>query len=308
MRPDSVDLVFLDPPFNISKPYESLEFDDRYDPEFYKGLCRTWVLECIRVLRPGGALFVYHLPRFLIDLGGWLNSLHLVQYKAWIALKMKSGFPIRGRIHPAHYGLLYYTKTGGEPTFNVVRQRSPKCRKCGALVRDYGGYRGKYSKYEYQGDIWVQISDFWEDSRPASHDKLRHIRMNELPLQIPERVILLATNPGDVVLDCFAGGGSTLHAAEQHGRNWIGVDIASYKSSLQRIKTFLDARETALPNKKVQACFTREFVQAALKIDPTSRRRPIKRVKALPVAVGDKFKSKSRIFGLNIAANGVHPN
>src|SRR5260370_3062260 len=32
MRPDSVDLVFLDPPFHISKPYESLEFDDRYNP------------------------------------------------------------------------------------------------------------------------------------------------------------------------------------------------------------------------------------------------------------------------------------
>ncbi|PYJ34056.1 MAG: hypothetical protein DME88_06515 [Verrucomicrobia bacterium] len=55
MLPDCVDLVFLDPPFNISKPYDSSEFDDRYDPEFYKGLFRTWVLECIRVLRPGGA-------------------------------------------------------------------------------------------------------------------------------------------------------------------------------------------------------------------------------------------------------------
>ena len=296
MRPESVDLVFLDPPFNIRKPYDLAAFDDKYDPEFYKGLCRTWILESIRVLRPGGALFIYHLPKFLIDLGGWLNALHLVRYRAWIALKMKSGFPIRGRIHPAHYGLLYYTKAGGESTFNVVRQRSPKCRKCFALVRDYGGYLDKYAKYKHEGDMWVQISDFWDDTRPASHDKLRDTHMNELPLQVSERAILLASKPGDVVLDCFAGGGSTLHAAELHGRKWIGVDIASYKSSLQRIKTFMDPEETALPSKRLQGCFTNELIRAALTIEPKSRSRPIKRVKALAEASGDKFKSKSRIF------------
>jgi site-specific DNA-methyltransferase (adenine-specific) len=306
MKPDSVDMVFLDPPFNLSKPYDLAEFGDRFGPEFYRGLCRTWLLECIRVLRPGGALFVYHLPKFLIDLGGWLNALHLVEYKAWIALKMKSGFPIKGRVHPAHYGLLYYVKSGGKATFNVVRQPSPKCRKCRALVRDYGGYRDKYSKYEFEGDVWVQISDFWEDSRPASHDKFRNTKTNELPLQIPERAILLATKTGDVVLDCFAGGGSTLHAAEQHGRYWIGVDIASYKSSLQRIKTFLDAREASAPPKRLQECFTRDFVRAALTIDPESRSRPIKHVKPFKKRSGDKFKSKSRIFGTESSGNGSH--
>ena len=65
--------------------------------------------------------FLYHLPVWLIDLGAWLNSLQAVEYKAWIALKMKNGFPIRGRIHPAHYGLLYYVKAGGKPTFNRIR-------------------------------------------------------------------------------------------------------------------------------------------------------------------------------------------
>jgi DNA modification methylase len=296
MRPNCVDLVFLDPPFNIRKPYDLAEFDDDYGPEFYKGLCRTWILESVRVLRPGGALFIYHLPKVLMDLGAWLNSMHLVRYKAWIALKMKSGFPIRGRIHPAHYGLLYYTKADGQATFNVVRQRSPKCRKCGALVRDYGGYRDKYLKYEHGGDLWVQISDFWDDTRPASHDKLRDTHMNELPLQIPERAILLASKPGDVILDCFAGGGSTLQAAEQHGRNWIGVDIASYRSSLRRIKAFLDSDESATPTKRLRQCFKAEFTRAALTINPKARNRPIREAHALKDVSGDTFKSKSKIF------------
>lgn len=308
MRANSVDLVFLDPPFNIGKAYDSADVEDDVRPEIYKGLCRSWILEAINVLRPGGALFIYHLPKFLIDLGAWLNSIHLINYKAWIALKMKGGFPIRGRLHPAHYGLLYYVKALGQPTFNVVRQRSPRCRKCKELVRDYGGYLAKYSKYRDGGDLWVQISDFWDDTRPASHDKLRETRMNELPLQIPERAILLASQPGDVILDCFAGGGSTLQAAEENGRKWIGIDVASYKSSLQRIKTFLDSRETSVPNKRLASCFTPEFIRAVLTIKPRAGGRPIKKARPLKNKSGDRFKSKSRSFGEPFAKNGSTDN
>lgn len=188
LRTDSVDLAFLDPPFNLGKDYKVADFSDAMATEVYRGWCRTWLLEVIRVLRPGGALFLYHVPAWLMDFGAWLNERNIVHYKAWIALKMKSGFPIRGRIHPAHYGLLYYVKRDGVPTFNVARVRSPKCRECGELIRDYGGYRKKYRRFEDQdGDLWVQLSDFWEDTRPASHEKARENRINELPLQIPER-------------------------------------------------------------------------------------------------------------------------
>src|SRR5205809_3315902 len=126
MLDGSVDLIFLDPPFNLRKNYNVRHFSDSLHVELYKGWCRTWLVECIRVLKPGGALFLYHLPKSLMELGAWLSSLDTLQYKAWIALKMKSGFPIKGRIHPAHYGLLYYVKKGAQPTFNVVRQRSPR--------------------------------------------------------------------------------------------------------------------------------------------------------------------------------------
>lgn len=296
MRNDSVDLVFLDPPFNLQKTYNVRKFHDRFDHEFYKGLCRTWILECIRVLKPGGALFIYHVPTWLMDLGAWLNSLHTVEYRAWIALKMKNGFPIKGRIHPAHYGLLYYVKSGKASKFNVVRQRSPKCRKCSKLIRDYGGYRHKYKKFEADGDLWVQISDFWEDTRPASHEKLRGKTINELPLMIPERAILMATKQGDVVLDCFSGGGSTLHAAELHKRYWIAADVEHPRASLRRIKTFLDYSETQKPSSRIQKCFTQEFTTDVLTVKPRLRNRPIKKVTVLSKLTEDKFKSKSRLL------------
>jgi site-specific DNA-methyltransferase (adenine-specific) len=296
MKAGSVDMCFVDPPFNLSKTYDTKKFPDKFDTEFYRGLCRTWLLECVRILRPGGALFLYHMPKWLIDLGAWLNSVSGLEYKAWIALKMKSGFPIKGRIHPAHYGLLYYVKANGPVTFNVVRQRSPRCRNCGELIRDYGGYRGKYQKYQRDGDLWVQVSDFWEDTRPASHDKLRDNSVNELPMQIAERAILMTTNPGDVVVDGFAGGGSTLHAAGKHGRMWIGADLGNCESSLRRIKTFLAAEETDVPGKRVRSCFTAEFVKAALSSKARGKARPYRRVKSLPASDSDRFKSKSHVF------------
>lgn len=263
MRQGSVDLVFADPPFNLGKRYEDPGVSDQYHDEAYRGWCRTWMLEAIRVLKPGGALFVYHWPKWLMDFGAWLNGVPDVEFRSWIALKMKNGFPIRKRLHPAHYGLLYFTKRGAEPTFNVVRSKSPTCRKCGELLRDYGGYRDKYRKYEdSEGIPWIQISDFWEDTRPAVYDKARDHEINELPLQIPERAILLATNPGDLVLDCFAGAGSTIHAAERTGRYWIAGDLGESEATLRRIATFWGTKEKGTVPKKIAMSFTKKFRDA----------------------------------------------
>jgi site-specific DNA-methyltransferase (adenine-specific) len=266
IRENSIDMAFADPPFNLGKEYDTDSFIDNWETEAYRNWCRAWLLELTRVLRPGGALFLYHWPKWLIDLGAWLNTLPAIEYKSWIALKMKSGFPIKGRLHPAHYGLLYYVKRGAKPTFNLVRHISPVCRHCGKLIRDYGGYRKKFNRFEDENGIpWIQVSDFWEDTRPARQDKARQNQINELPLHIPERAILIATNPGDVVLDCFAGGGSTLHAAQIHGRLWIGGDITDNLSALRRIATFFGTDEAYNLNERLERCFTENFNKSVIK-------------------------------------------
>jgi site-specific DNA-methyltransferase (adenine-specific) len=213
---------------------------------------------------------------------------------------MKASFPVRGRIHPAHYGLLYYVKSGALPTFNVVRAKSPTCRKCGKLIRDYGGYKRKYDKYkDNEGNTWVQISDFWEDTRPARHrEKFHDKKINELPIQIPERAILMASRPGDVVLDCFAGSGSTLHAAQHHNRFWIGGEFGEPVAALRRIKTFFGAAESGRPASRVMDCFTSNFKASVIAPYIKERSRPISRVKALseaPLSL-DKYAGKSRTF------------
>ena len=300
IRAKSIDLVFVDPPFNLGKDYQVAEFNDAMGSEMYRGWCRTWILELIRVLRPGGSFFLYHLPAWLMDFGAWLNVTELLEYKSWIALKMKSGFPPRGRIHPAHYGLLYYVKGGAPTTFNVVRAKSPVCRMCGELVRDYGGYKQKYDKYkDKEGNTWVQISDLWEDTRPArQQEKFHDKKINELPIQIPERAILMASNPGDVVLDCFAGSGSTLHAAQHHGRYWIGGEFGEPISALRRIKTFFGPAESGAPPPRIMDCFTSNFRTSVILPYLKEASRPISTVNTLSKASlsGDRYAGKSKVF------------
>jgi site-specific DNA-methyltransferase (adenine-specific) len=302
MKKESVDLVFADPPFNLGKDYKVKGFNDRsLNEEEYRGWCRTWLIELTKVLKPGGALFLYHWPKWLMDLGAWMNTISTLEYRSWVAVKMKAGFPIKGRLHPAHYGLLYYTKKGAEPTFNVVRSKSPTCRKCGELLRDYGGYMKTYERFtESNGSLWVQISDFWEDTRPARQEKSRESRINELPMQIPERAILMATNPGDIVLDCFAGGGSTLHAAHMSGRNWIGSELGIPTAALRRLGTFIGVEEDSHPSRKILNCFNERFRNEILHVK-SSKNRPVRKIELLgrPDAE-EKYASKSKVISISI--------
>ena len=66
----------------------------------------------------------------------------------------------------------------------------------------------------------------WDDIDPVnSQSKERVNYPTQKPEELIERIILSVTNPGDIVLDCFAGSGTTLVAAEKLNRRWIGCDI-----------------------------------------------------------------------------------
>lgn len=299
IRSDSIDLVFADPPFNLGKDYKTDSFSDLVAVETYRLWCHLWILELIRVLRPGGSLFLYHLPKWLMDLGSWMNTLPWLEFRNWIAVKMKSGFPIRGRLHPAHYGILYFTKRGADLTFHVVRSKTPICRHCNREIRDYGGYREKYKKYEDEDGVpWIQVSDFWEDTRPASQDKTRDIRIMELPLHIPERLILMASNPGDTVLDIFGGAGSTYHAAQLNGRRWIGCEIGDVSPVLSRIKTFFGLEKRSRISRDLSTHFQADFIKKQVadyvrdhRTDEFDQISPQKITKSM-----QRYVSKSRVL------------
>ena len=259
LKSNSIDCIFADPPFNLGKNYGSNKVTDQLPEEKYLEWTHCWLSECARVLKPGGSLFIYHVPKWLVQISNYLNRLENLDFRHWIAIKMKNGFPVRGRLHPAHYGLLYYTKQGRKKKFHIVRVPSPVCRHCGELIRDYGGYRKKY-KTNNQNIPLIQLADIWDDVSPNIHRKSRPKTINELPLVIPERAILMSTNKGDIVLDPFAGGGGTLSVAEINGRYWIGSELGTTTHASRRIlmETKLLKKEVEPPNKIRNIFITKE--------------------------------------------------
>jgi site-specific DNA-methyltransferase (adenine-specific) len=216
MRAESVDCVFADPPFNLGKDYKN-GFNDQLQHEHYFEWCRAWIARCARVLKPGGAFFLYATPELAIRFAAFMNE--QLTFRHWIALTMKGTYSRGKKLYPAHYALLYYTR--GEPkTFNRLRLPIPTCRHCGGEIHDYGGHRDKLNP------AGLNLTDFWDDTSPNRHAKFK-VRpgVNELKLTIPERAILISTEPEDLVLDPFGGGGSTFQACERHNRCWIGSEL-----------------------------------------------------------------------------------
>ena len=213
IKTGSVDCIFTDPPFNLGKDYGT-EFVD--ENENYDGWCNAWIREGVRILSDGGAFFIYCMPSIAVRLVGEMNR-HL-DFRHWIALTMKGSYPRGNRLYPAHYALLYYTK-GIPRVFNHLRTPIQTCRHCNGEIKDYGGHR------KMLNPLGLNLTDFWEDTSPNRHAKYKVRKgVNELKIIIPERAILMSTNPNDVVLDPFGGGGSTYQACEINKRKWIGIE------------------------------------------------------------------------------------
>jgi site-specific DNA-methyltransferase (adenine-specific) len=212
------DTVFADPPFNLGKEYGK-NTDDLRSDEGYLIWCRAWLAECVRVLKPGGAIFVYNLPKWNIPLGSFLTEQGL-EFRHWIAVEISACLPIPGRLHPSHYSLLYYTK-GKPKTFRRIRTPILTCRHCGGEIKDYGGHRGAMNP---KG---VTLKDVWTDVPPVRHWKFKSKgrRANALSTKILDRVIEMSSLPGDLVLDPFGGSGTTFAVCEAKHRHWIGTEI-----------------------------------------------------------------------------------
>jgi len=216
VRDGVIDTVFADPPFNLGKEYGKKSNDLRPD---YLKWCYEWLGECVRVLKPGGSLFVYNLPKWNIPIGAFLSEQGL-EFRHWVAVEISACLPIPGRLHPSHYSLLYYTK--GKPnTFRRIRTPILTCRHCGKDIKDYGGHR------KAMNPNGVTLKDVWTDIPPVRHAKFKSgdRKANALSTKLLDRVVEMSTVPGDVVLDPFGGSGTTFAVCEARHRHWLGIEL-----------------------------------------------------------------------------------
>nr|WP_246400312.1 site-specific DNA-methyltransferase [Rhizobium metallidurans] len=212
----TVDLAFADPPFNLGKAYTS-KINDSLASHEYVAWCKQWLDEMIRVLKPGGAMFVYNLPKWNLPLGAYVGE--KLTFRHWITVDIKYSLPIKGRLYPAHYSLLYFIKGDRPAIFHPDRLPVPCCKHCGGELRDYGGYKDKMNP------LGVSLTDVWSDIPPVRHAKYKKRDANGLSLKLMDRIVSMATDPGSLVLDPFGGSGTTYVAAELTGRRWIGSEL-----------------------------------------------------------------------------------
>lgn len=227
---NSIDLAFADPPYNLDKMYNS--YDDKKRETLYLDWCNTWLKEYIRVLKPTGSLFLLNLPKWAIYHANFLDQyLFFQNWIVWDAISEP-----RGKLMPSHYALLFYTKHPSDFTFNnesISKIDAPIFCLRASCIKE---------RKKQAIDPKVPLTDIWWDIHRIKHKKERDPHPCQLPEKLMERIILLTTNEGDIVLDGLCGTGTTPIVAAKLRRRYIAIDIdKNYveitKKKLEEIKT-----------------------------------------------------------------------
>lgn len=209
---NSIDCIFADPPFNLNKKYNS-HIDKLVETE-YLDWCKLWIDECLRVLKDSGFIFLHNIPKWLTFYANFLN--YKAVFRHWISWDAMTA-PMGKTLQPAHYGILFYSKTNDRSKFNEIRYPHKRDRK-GGLIKDYGGKKNILHPF---GPL---CSDVWTDIHRIRHSKYRDEHPCQLPIHLLERIILMSSEENDIILDPFMGTGTTAIASKRLGRNFIGFE------------------------------------------------------------------------------------
>lgn len=244
LETESVSLIYLDPPFFTQKTHSSRLRDQKKDFSFkdiwssdreYATFLRLRLKEMWRVLSPTGSIFFHcdrnasHIARFLLNdvFGSEFFQAEIIwSYRRWSNA--------RKGLLPAHQNIYYYTKSA-EFVFNtILNGYSPSTNVDQILQKRERDATGK-AVYQTDsagnpipngGKKGVPLRDVWDIPYLNPKAKERVGYPTQKPLLLLERIIKLATNEGDTVLDPFCGSGTTLVAAKLLGRNSLGIDTS----------------------------------------------------------------------------------
>jgi DNA modification methylase len=232
MEAGSVDLAFADPPFNIGYEYD--KYHDRQDPDDYVAWSRAWIGEVHRVLKPGGTFWLAIGDEFAAELK--VAAQHQVGFatRSWVVWYYTFGVNCTKKFSRSHAHLFHFVKDENNFTFN---SEDPQVRVPSARALVYADKRANPAG-RLPDDTWVlrpqdlsdgfqPTDDTWYYARVAGTFKERQgFHGCQMPEQLLGRIIRVSSNPGDVVLDPFAGSGTTLAVAKKLGRRWIGCELS----------------------------------------------------------------------------------
>ncbi len=226
----SVDLAFADPPFNIGYGYDV--YHDRREADDYLAWSRDWIGEVARVLRPDGTFWLAIGDEFAAELKVIAHrdvGLHL---RSWVIWYYTFGVNCTRKFNRSHAHLFHFVKDPKKFTFNDEAIRVPSARQ---LVYDdaRANPRGRLPD-----DTWIlrpqevpegftTDQDTWYVPRVCGTFKeCAGWHGCQMPEQLLGRIIRACSNEGEVVLDPFAGSGTTLVTAKKLGRHHLGFELS----------------------------------------------------------------------------------
>lgn len=223
-----VDLVATDPPYNVSYKYDV--YDDDRPKEDYLAWTERWLAAVKRVLKADGSLFVVIGDEYAAEVKVRLDALGLTM-RNWIVWHYTFGVACRKKFSRSHAHILYYVASAKHFTFEADAVRVPSARQT-----EYGDKRAAKGG-KLPDDTWVlrpqeeercfrPEGDTWHVPRVCGTFGERTGHPCQMPQALLERIVRVASRPGDLVFDPFAGSGTTLAAAKRLGRRYLGCELS----------------------------------------------------------------------------------
>ncbi len=228
---ESIDLIYVDPPFFSGRQYNVIFGDQnelRSFLDIWEGGMPGYLIwlnarlyEMKRLLKKTGSIYVHcdwHASHYIkVEMDKIFGHENFQNEVVW---SYKSGGVSKSRFARKHDILLFFSRGSGK-SFNAQKERTYK----------YGGI-GKSSLQQYfkdeNGDEYCLVSQtdvFTDIGIISTHNKSERIGYpTQKPEALLERIIRSSSNEGEVVADFFTGGGTTASVAQRLGRRWVACD------------------------------------------------------------------------------------
>lgn len=221
LLPDSfIDLLFIDPPYNLRKNFNNKLFREKSINEYAEWI-ESFIEPMLRCLKPNASVYVC---------GDWKSStsLHLVLSKYFIVKNRITWERDKGRGSHTNWKNntedIWFCTRNRDYTFNHESVKLK--RKVLAPYRDNNGEPKDWKNSEngafrltHASNIWNDISiPFWSMPENTDHP-------TQKPEKLLAKIILASSNNGDIVFDPFLGSGTTSVVAKKLGRRFVGVEL-----------------------------------------------------------------------------------
>lgn len=216
----SVDLLVVDPPYNLTKAFNSNTFASRSSTAYAEWL-EGWFTLVLPLLKPTASLYICGDWRSSTPIHQVLDKYVLVRNR--ITWEREKG---RGSLNNWKNASedIWYATVGKEFTFNVEAVKLK--RKVIAPYRDQAGSpkdweegaEGNY-RLTHPSNLWTDLTvPFWSMPENTDHP-------TQKPEKLVAKIILASSQPGQVILDPFLGSGTTAVVAKKLGRRFIGIEL-----------------------------------------------------------------------------------